>query len=271
MIDHPPAALPQALLQIAQEAARAGVAALADAATLPREVTAKGFRDFVTNADFAAQNAILKVIREARADDLILTEESAEAREMHKFTQPIGVWWIIDPLDGTTNFQLGYPTYCVSIAVAQGDTLLAGVVHDPSRNLNYAAARGGGARLNGRSIHVSDRRELIDAIAACDWPRASGARKDAFALAARFGNACRTFRSFGSAAFGIACVANGWVDIYVHQHLQPWDCAAAALIVREAGGVVTRHDGSPWSILNSDMIATTPYLTDACIGLTAGL
>lgn len=255
------------LLALTIQAAQSGAEAVRAASLVPRTVSAKGFRDYVTSADFASQAAILAILHAAHPDHVILTEESAEARQIEHWKVPPGYWWIIDPLDGTTNFQLGNPTYCVSVAVAHGQHLIAGVLVEPNRGLTFAAGESLGATLNGQPLHIGDRHELIDAVASCDWPRSPGARKAAFELAARFGNACRSFRAMGSAALGIAYVGAGWTDIYVHQHISPWDCAAAALIVREAGGVVVRHDGSPWSLMDADLIATTPALAEGAVGL----
>jgi myo-inositol-1(or 4)-monophosphatase len=260
----------QRFLDHAIRAASAGATAIREASQHPREVTAKGFRDYVTNADFASQKAILSVIQTSFPDHLILTEESAEAKNLAAWRVPDGYWWIIDPLDGTTNFQLGNPIHCVSVALAHGDQLLAGALVESQRETVFAAGLGVGATLNGQPIQVSTRAELIEAVASCDWPRSPGLRKLAFETAGRFGNACRTFRSIGSAALGIAYVAAGWTDIYVHQSIAPWDCAAAALIVREAGGVVCRHSGEAWSIMDADFIATTPALKDAAAQLAQG-
>ncbi len=260
----------QIFLNYVIQAATAGAEAIREASLHPREVTTKGFRDFVTDADFASQKAILNVIQSTFPNHQVLTEESADAKNLSAWRVPTDYWWIIDPLDGTTNFQLGNPNYCVSVAVAQGQQLLAGAIVDPMRGNVFAAGEGLGATLNEKPIQVSNRAELIDAVASCDWPRSPGLRKKAFEMAARFGNACRSFRSIGSAALGICYVAAGWTDIYVHQNISPWDCAAAALIVREAGGVVTRYSGERWSIMDVDFIATTPALQGAVAQLARG-
>jgi myo-inositol-1(or 4)-monophosphatase len=255
------------LLETAIQAARAGGKTLRVRATQPRQVTRKGFRDFVTDADLAAQSAIFSVIQSAYPSHAILSEESAEAKHLDQWVTPRGHWWIIDPLDGTTNFQLGSPTYAVSIACAEGDTLVAAALYDPNREMLFAASLGQGATLNGATLQVSDRTDLIEAVASSDWPRSPGLRKQAFEVAGRFGNACRTFRSIGCASLGIASVGAGWTDIYVHQSILPWDCGAAALIVREAGGLVLRHNGQPWTLRDPDFLAVTPALRDAAVGL----
>ncbi len=255
------------LLVTALQAAQSGADAIRALVGSDFEVHSKGYRDYVTAADIASQEAILSIIKANYPDHLILSEESKEAKQLDVWQVPDGYWWIIDPLDGTTNFQLGMPTFAVSVAVAHGWELQAGVIVDPSRRMAFAAARGEGATLDGEPIHVSSRDSLIEAVASCDWPRPPDQRKRAFELAGRYGNACRSFRSVGSAALSIAYVAAGWTDLYVHQHILPWDCAAGALIVHEAGGVLTRHDGSLWTVMDSDLLVTTPQLCGAALEL----
>ncbi len=261
--------MPAPLIEIALEAAHAGAQAIRALAGQERQVTVKGYRDYVTDADFASQKAILAAIETAYPHHTLLTEESTEAHNLTDWQVPSGYWWIIDPLDGTTNFQLGMPTYCVSVAVAHGTSIEAGVIVDPNRGMAFAAARGQGATLNGQPIRVSQRSTLIEAVASCDWPRAPEQRTRAFQIAAQLGNACRSFRSVGSAALGMVYVAAGWTDLYVHQYIQPWDCAAAALIVQEAGGILVQHDGAPWSIMDRALLATTPHLQEAALTLLA--
>lgn len=255
------------LLVTALHAAQAGADAIRAFIGGQYEVQSKGYRDYVTEADFASQKAILSIIGAAHPDHLILSEESPEANQLDQWKVPEGYWWIIDPLDGTTNFQLGMPTFCVSVAVAHGQQVQAGVIIDPNREMAFGAARGEGATLDGQPIHVSERATLIEAVASCDWPRPPAQRKRAFELASRYGNACRSFRSVGSAALSIAYVAAGWTDVYVHEHIKPWDCAAGTLIVAEAGGILTRHDGSAWTIMDHDLLATTPALHDEALRL----
>jgi myo-inositol-1(or 4)-monophosphatase len=133
----------QPYLDLAIQAAAAGADAIRAASLRPREVTSKGFRDFVTDADLASQQAILNVIHAAHPDHPILTEESADAKNLAAWRVPPGYWWIIDPLDGTTNFQLGNPNYCVSVALAHGEQLLAQRSADPREQPCRPDRRGG--------------------------------------------------------------------------------------------------------------------------------
>jgi myo-inositol-1(or 4)-monophosphatase len=156
--------------------------------------------------------------------------------------------WVIDPLDGTTNYSRGLYPFCTSIALYQGGAVHVGVVYDPIRNEMFAAERGRGATLNGKPIHVSTRSTLIDAVIGTEWARAIPIRRRTSAVFARLLEHVMTGRASGSAAISLCSVAAGRLDGYIHLSLAPWDVAAAALIVEEAGGNVTTPDGTPWDV-----------------------
>lgn len=206
----------------------------------PSQITSKDVeRDLVTAADVAAERWIVERLRARFPDHAIEAEE--ETRDARRGDD---LRWFLDPIDGTINFVHGLPAFCVSMGLYHGDEPLLGVVHAPRLNETFHATRGGGAFLDGRPIHVSQTRELKDAILATGFPyRRSEVAHDNLANFGRFFHSIRGERRFGSAALDLCYVAAGRLDGYWELHLAPHDVAAGALIVREAGGVVTDADG----------------------------
>jgi myo-inositol-1(or 4)-monophosphatase len=226
----------QALLDVAVEAADAAAAIIrsraADAATLHWEI--KSPADFVTEVDTAAEHAIRDVLLSRRPDAAILGEElspSAAAR---------GTTFVVDPLDGTTNFLHRFPVYAVSIGVIDDGQLDAGVVLDVDRDVRYTAVRGAGAWRDGERLRVSENTEPSRALIGTGFPFKHLEHLEAyqrqFAAVVRMTSGVRRP---GSAALDLASVASGWFDGFWELSLAPWDIAAGALLVREAGGVVT--------------------------------
>ena len=175
--------------------------------------------------------------------------------------------WIVDPLDGTTNFVHGIPHFCTSIAVTRGATLLHGVVVDHVRNEEFAATRGAGARLNGRRIRVASRDRIDDSIIAGGLPFASVATHiDSYTDVLKvFMSRCRTLRRQGSAALDLAYLAAGRVDGFFELGLKPWDTAAGAVIVREAGGFVGDAAGGDRFLETGNIVAANPRLFRAML------
>lgn len=215
--------------------------------------------DLVTDADRAAEAEILGRIRRAYPDHAILAEESGDVGPAARLR------WIVDPLDGTTNFAHGLPHFCVSIALADEHGPLVGVVHDPVRGETFSACRGAGAfvdsaRARARggptSLAVTAVARLADALLATGFPYVRNpARTDNLPEVGRLGPQVRDLRRGGSAALDLAYVASGRLDGYWEAQLQPWDVAAGALLVREAGGVVTRMHGAAWDLGHGDVAA----------------
>lgn len=247
-------------LQTATAAAEAGAAALRDVRDNPREISSKGFRDLVSDADYAAQHAVLDVIRTAYPDHLILSEESDAAKDLGNWQVPDGYWWIIDPLDGTTNFLRGVPSYCCSVALAHGHDLIAGAIADPTRHQTFAAGRGQGMSVNGRPTRTSATSEMHDAFIGNDWPRGVALRQEVVSVIGALASMCRTQRSFGTSALGLAYVAAGWLDVYMHFDLKPWDCAAGVLMVAEAGGLLSTPQGEAYSFMQPKLVVTNGHL-----------
>lgn len=233
-----------ALLQTAQDAATRAGSLARESWHRPRRVSRKGYRDLVTDTDLASQELISGIIRERFPTHGFLTEENDP-------TLPAGreVTWIIDPVDGTSNFSRGIPNYCISVAAAltpghSPGSVLVGVIYDPERDELFSAAEGRGSYLNGREISVSPTTELGDAVVGVDWSRSRPLRQATLEAIASFAHHVHTLRAIGSAALALAWVAAGRLDLYLNRSLMPWDVASADLLIREAGGAITDLTGS---------------------------
>ncbi len=157
-----------------------------------------------------------------------------------------GYCWIVDPIDGTTNFVQGIPDFAVSIGIAKDCELVAAVVHAPALKETYYAQKGKGAFLNGKRTAVTKTGLLKDAVACFDFPYDEAGRNQSVEMFARFANETRYTQTRASAALGMAWVARGLFDLYGHPGTKPWDSAAGALLIREAGGKVLHLDGKEW-------------------------
>ncbi len=229
----------------------------------PRQVQSKGPRDIVTDADFAAQTVVLDHLRAAFPAHAILSEEGRHDIDLSSPTPT----WIIDPLDGTTNYARGLPVFAVSVALAWGGVVQVGVIHDPLRRESLYAARGSGAwlqrgRAKAQPLRVSAVADLGEAVIGLDWAREPELRALTLAAVQRLAARARSLRATGSAALGLAYVGAGWIDGYFHHMLQPWDLAAAALIVAEAGGVLNTPSGAPWHLGEAQIAASNPGIQD---------
>ncbi len=229
------------MLNIAVKAARRAAAVINRAARDLEGVTVtrKRQNDFVTEVDHAAEAAIIEVLHKAYPAHAFLAEESGAAgRSEHV--------WIIDPLDGTTNFIHGFPQYAISIALRHRGVLEQAVVFDPGRNELFTATRGRGAFLNDRRIRVSKRAKLAESLIGTGFPFRDLAHLDEYMAA--FERVTRTaagIRRAGAAALDLAYVAAGRLDGFWEIGLSPWDMAAGALLILEAGGLVSDFDGAP--------------------------
>ncbi len=255
------------LLLPAIEAARRGGEAIQAVQARPRQVARKGFRDEVTDADYAAEEAVVSAIRACYPDHPIVSEENDLGQDMRHWQPPTGTWWLIDPLDGTTNYSRGIPQYCVSVAVVQGLTVQAGAIYDPVRDQMFAAALGEGATLNGAPLHVSTRDDLTQAVIQLGLTRQPDLRRRSLAVLTAIAPRCRSVRTFGTSALGQAYVAAGWVEAFVMLRLQPWDVAAGSLLVTEAGGRLCLPGGDPWHLLAGQITATNAALHEVVKGV----
>ena len=227
------------------------------------EVSHKGDIDLVTEADLAAERLIIERISGHFPRHAILTEESGDVAEAGR---PDAEYkWIIDPLDGTTNYAHGYPTFCVSVALEHRGSVVVGAVYDPTRDEMFAAERGGGATLNGRRIRVSETDELNRALVCTGFPYDVRERGDFARHFRAFIMRAQSVRRDGAAALDLAYVASGRFEGFYEEGLRPWDVAAGVLLVEEAGGRVTHYDGTEFDIYNQRIAASNGLIHDSML------
>jgi myo-inositol-1(or 4)-monophosphatase len=214
----------------------------------------KGDVDLVTEADRASEKLIVQRIREFFPSHDIVGEEGTRKDSGSDFR------WYVDPLDGTTNFAHGYPVFCVSLGVQAKSGLLAGVLYDPTRDELFAAEKGKGANLNGRAIHVSKTKKLSESLLATGFPSHKRHKNPNIHFYHQLTLRSHGLRRAGSAALDLANVASGRYDGFWEFNLNPWDTSAGVLLVREAGGTVTRFDGSEWRIDSSETLGSNGLL-----------
>lgn len=226
-------------LEVARKAAREGVHTIKKYKEKGINIEQKGFHDLITDADVATEKAIIKVIKEHFPDDQILAEEST-AEDQLKDSRT----WIIDPIDGTTNFAHGFPMYCVSVAMWEKKAPKVGVVIEVTRDEEFTAIAGEGAWLNGEAIRVSTKSEHKKAFVGTGFPYNDLSLIEPYLnLFRKLMQELQGIRRPGSAAYDLCCVACGRFDGFYEYSLHIWDLAAAALIIKEAGGVITDWDG----------------------------
>lgn len=216
-------------------------------------VAQKGKNDYVTAVDKAAEEAIIEVIRKSYPDHSIVAEESGVNAGANSEVQ-----WIIDPLDGTTNFVKRFPHFCVSIAIRVNGRTEVGVVYDPIRNELFTAVRGEGTKLNEFRLRIdTERRDLQGAILATGFPFKATHHRNTHLnmVSALMDNGVADFRRTGSAALDLAYVAAGRIDGYFEIGIKPWDCAAGDLIAREAGALVTNFVGGTDYLTSGNIVA----------------
>lgn len=223
-------------------------------------VREKGRNDFVTVADRAAEDAIVRIVRSRFPDHAIIAEESSPD------ATSVGYRWYIDPLDGTTNYIHGYPLFGVSVGLADAKGMRAAVVFDPVRDEMFTAARGQGAFLNGRPMRVTRPGRLASALLVTGIPFRSLDRLEEYLATFRsFITGSAGIRRDGSAALDLAYVACGRYDGLWEMGLPSWDVAAGSLLVGEAGGVVTDFHGRPGYVDSGDIIAASPDIHPAML------
>ncbi len=216
-------------------------------------VSTKQQNDFVTEIDKAAEIAILEVLQEAYPDYAILAEETAPLGRNHKNS---AYQWIIDPIDGTTNFIHGFPQYAISIALAHKGQIQHGLIYDTLRNEMFTASRGDGAFLNDRRIRVASRLHLDEALLGTGFPYKEFKEIDAYlAVFKELTQKSAGIRRAGSAALDLAYVAAGRLDGFWESGLMPWDIAAGSLLISEAGGLVVDFAGEDKFMASGKVVA----------------
>ena len=229
-------------LDICDQAARSGGRALLD--WIGRhDVREKGPSDLVTEADLASEEAVRKVIFKAFPEHHLISEERDTGHDLLA-----EYCWIVDPLDGTTNYVHQMPHYAVSVALAQRGQPIVGVVYDPVHDECFAARRGQGATLNGQQIRVSGVKQLSDALVAASFAAKVDIHSAEVAQFLAALEQCQAVRRTGSAALNLCYLAAGRFDVFWALSTKAWDVAAGALLVEEAGGMITHHEGAPFGL-----------------------
>jgi myo-inositol-1(or 4)-monophosphatase len=242
-------------LEAAVEAAREAGAVLLAEFDRPQKIGYKGEVDLVTEADRRAEEVIVARLRSRFPRHAIVAEEGTS-----RDAAAAGYCWYVDPLDGTTNFAHGYPCFCVSIGLMQGDDLLLGVIFDPIRNEIFTAAQGEGAFLNQRRIRVSSVERLATSLLATGFPSHKRTQNPNIHYYWDFTLRSHGVRRDGSAALDLAGVACGRFDGFWEFGLKPWDTAAGVLLVREAGGIVTDFAGRPYRPGGEELLASNQHI-----------
>lgn len=251
------------LLETAIHAARQAGKVLSRYARDGFRIENKSAIDLVTEADHAAEQCVINVILTSYPDHAFLAEERGRIGQSHS-----PYLWIIDPLDGTTNFAHGFPTYCVSIGLEYKEECVLGVVYDPTRDELFSATRGGGARVNDQPIHVSQTAQLDKALLVTGFAynirETPNNNLDHFA---RFALRVQGLRRTGSAALDMCYVAAGRFDGFWEVKLNAWDMAAGVVILREAGGKVTDFSGQSHSLYGQELVASNGRLHDSMVSV----
>lgn len=263
--DKEPLTTDQPLLNFAIQIAREAGGILIDRLGRALQVFQKGDIDLVTEADLASEKLLIERINSHYPRHGILAEESG-ASEGVGAVPGEGEWrWIIDPLDGTTNYAHGYPCFCVSIGVERAGRIEMGVVYDPTRDELFAAERGRGATMNERRVRVSAVEDLNRAMLCTGFPYNVRERPDFARDFTNFTLQAQAVRRDGSAALDLAYVACGRFDGFWENGLNPWDVAAGVLLIEEAGGRVTDFRGGPLDIYTPKVLASNGLLHEAML------
>jgi myo-inositol-1(or 4)-monophosphatase len=250
-------------LEAALEAARAAGEALRDGFGLRRQVRYKGEVDLVTEMDERAEGIIREALLAAYPSYGMLAEEGGALRGGEDAR------WIVDPLDGTTNYAHGLPVFAVSIALEKAGEVVLGVVHDPMREETFVAERDNGTALNGEPIGVSQTDELVRALVVTGFPYDREEVPAALDLFGRFSMLAQGMRRLGSAALDLCYVATGRIDAYYERGIHAWDVAAGSLILEEAGGRVTDYRGGPFEMEGGELVASNGTLHPALVEITS--
>ena len=256
------------MLNVAVKAARAA-GAIINRAALDVEavrVSQKQVNDFVTEVDHASEKAVIETLLGAYPDHGIWAEESGQQPGKGRDKNHV---WIIDPLDGTTNFIHGFPVYCVSIALMVDGRIEQAVIYDPTRNDLFSATRGRGAYLNDRRIRVAKRTTLRDCLISTGFPfRPGDAFQTYMQMLGEVMPKVAGVRRPGSAALDLAYLAAGFTDGFFEMGLSPWDVAAGSLLVTEAGGLIGNFTGEPDFLEQKECLAANPKIYGQLVALT---
>ena len=225
------------------------------------KIETKGLHDLVSYVDKESEKQIIDQLQKLLPESGFIAEEGTSSKHGERFN------WVIDPLDGTTNYIQGIPVYAVSIGLLDGDELVSGVVYEVGRDECFYAWKDGGAYLNGEPIRVSERGDIHDALLATGFPYNDFSNLDAYLEFLKWTMThARGVRRLGSAATDLAYVACGRFDAFWEYDLKPWDVAAGAVIVKEAGGTVTDYKGKSDFLFGREIVASNKLLDKLILG-----
>lgn len=225
----------------------------------------KGDINLVTEVDYLCQERIIDIIKKEFPDDEIISEEKTNTYDNEKNR------WIIDPLDGTTNYAHGYPFFCTSVAYENGGDIVAGVVYNPIFDELFYSKKGEGAYLNNNRLHVSKINALKDALLSTGFPYDLVTNKNNnINNFIKFLYAAQAIRRDGSAALNLCYLACGRFDGFWELRLNPWDVAAGFLVVSESGGKITNFEGSPFDIYRDNIVASNGLIHNAMLDVLKG-
>ena len=251
------------IFQIANSAIEKATQIVLEAHNLPKITEYKGKTDLVTQTDRQSEEIIISTIKNVFPNHGIIAEESGSINNDSEYQ------WIIDPLDGTTNFVHGYPSFGISIGVMHHDEYICGIVKELPANLTYSAIKENGAFCDGKQIHVSDFSTLDQSLLVTGFGYEHGGKWSAnIELFKQFTDITLGVRRLGAAAIDMCHVASGKVDAYWEFDIKPWDTCAGVLIIQEAGGKVTKMDGSKYSIHNPQILATNGKIHNEMLEIT---
>ncbi|MEE8472836.1 MAG: inositol monophosphatase family protein [Dehalococcoidia bacterium] len=241
-------------MEVATQAIKEAGVIVAEHFGAPQKATLKGRGNLVTEVDLLAEKAILGLLRSEYPEHCIISEESDAVTTESPYT------WIVDPLDGTNNYSFGLPFVSVTLALVRGEDILLGLTFDPLRQELFRAEKGKGAFLNDAPMAVSPRTDLQRSALGCDlgYDAEKGAQTLDFVRSLWPG--MHSLRIMGSGALGLAYVASGRLEIYLHRFLYPWDVAGGILLIREAGGLVTDWQGVPVTTDSGEVVCANPVL-----------
>ncbi len=227
----------------------------------PGKLGYKNPRSIVTKVDILSEKSIMGLVRKKFPAHNFITEESGAIKKSSEYT------WVIDPIDGTTNFISGMPQFAVSIGLARNNEIIMGAVYNPCANEMYFAEKGKGSFLNGRKLKVSNKKSLIESIATFSLPSSITISRKTLGILSKNYGAFRGIRNFGSAALNLCYIAEAKMDLYFTLDIKAWDAAAAKLIVEEAGGKVTNLSNKNWNLNDRTMVASNKMLHEKFIKL----
>ena len=252
-------------LEVCESAARRAGELVLNRFRTDVEVSFKGRANVVTDADLASERLILDYVRDEYPDFGVLSEESDPVPGSSPYT------WVVDPIDGTRNFAEGIPHFCIVVAIANGEQVVAGVTYDPVRDELFSAQQGSGAYLDGQRIHISDRQNIDEAILGFDLGYDFDQAKHLIEMVAGIWPQISGYRLMGSSAMSIAYTAAGRIDLYAHHSLSSWDIASGILLAKEAGAnVLDRATLQDATLFSPGLIIANTSLLDQFLAMTDG-